>query len=310
MKIITDTPSGAAAIVGPYPPFTRSAVGENPSGLAAPIARLFGEAPLYVADSDDSTWSHLFIVGEAAASQYDAVVDLRQQGAELPHGILCLALSGTRFHGQRGRNWASPPGNLYLTACFTPGQPIINFGTGFCILAAVSLIDAIDAVPSLSGKAGIKWVNDIFIDDAKVAGYLTYTQNMSGMVTAAVIGIGLNVETTPAVPPDPFVPAVTSIAEMCPAGETCRQADLFVSLTDALAGNYRLLKAGHYAGLLDTYRERSIIMGRQVDIVSDPAAGSSERIASGRVVDIGENLEIYLEGNSTPVTRGRLILKS
>ena len=41
-----------------------------------------------------------------------------------------------------------------------------------------AVVDALDAVPGLEGRARIKWVNDILIGDAKVAGILAYTQTL------------------------------------------------------------------------------------------------------------------------------------
>ena len=41
-------------------------------------------------------------------------------------------------------------------------------------------------------------------------------------------------------------------------------------------------------------------------VYSDPMDGSPQITAQGKVLDIGENLELYLEGFRDPVTRGRI----
>ena len=82
-------------------------------------------------------------------------------------------------------------------------------------------MDTIDTIPELSGKAGIKWVNDVLIDGAKVSGVLAYTQQEGDNVTAATLGIGLNLKTTPRIDPSPFVPRAASLTDFCPNREYC-----------------------------------------------------------------------------------------
>jgi hypothetical protein len=60
--------------------------------------------------------------------------------------------------------------------------------------------------------------------------------------------------------------------------------------------------------LLDSYRKRSLVIGQCVKILSDTPGKEQEEIASGIVKDIGDNLELILEGEKNPVTKGRLIL--
>jgi hypothetical protein len=52
------------------------------------------------------------------------------------------------------------------------------------------------------------------------------------------------------------------------------------------------------------------VIGREVSVYPDVGGDTSEELVSGRVVSVGENLELYLEGVKTPVLKGRLVLKS
>jgi len=273
------------------------------------VGKLYGRRPfrrtvLYTGHR----WKYLFIVEKTEVSQYDAMVDLANDNIELPDGILCLAGSGTGLHGQRGRSWAGLPGNIHLVVYTRPEREIINFGTGFVILSAVSVINAIDAVPELGKKAAIKWVNDIYIDNAKVSGFLTHTASVDKTVTSAILGIGLNVETAPNIKPDDFVPATCALCELVKDRESCSLSSVFSNLINALDENYNLLISDQYRQLLDWYRHRSMIVGHRVKIMSDPTDGSADVIAEGVLARIGENLELYLMKRSEPITRGRLIL--
>ena len=279
-------------------------------GLAVVAQRIFGETTISCAEIDsDHEFQHLFIVEHAEKSQYDLMVGLCKENVHLPHGILCFAGSGSRFHGQRSRDWESPPGNIYLTAFFAPGREIDHFGPGFIILPAVSVIDTIDSLSGLEGQASTKWVNDILIDDAKVAGVLTYTSAMGDDVTGVVLGIGLNVETRPQISPDPFASKAACLRDLSRDADGCDVTTALGKLIDHLSKNYRLLSDNRYAELLDVYLGRSAVIGKDVTICSDDVDSGSEVVASGVIEAIGENLELHLKGRSEPITRGRLIIK-
>jgi BirA family biotin operon repressor/biotin-[acetyl-CoA-carboxylase] ligase len=257
----------------------------------------------------EKLWNQLFLVESASQSQYDLLIELNRAGESLPDGVLCIAGDGKKFHGFRGRAWTASRGNLHVSVNFAPAQSIDHFGAGFMILAAVSVVEAIDSVPGLENRAGIKWVNDILINDAKVCGVLAYTQTMADAVTSAVLGIGLNVETTPPVTRTLFVPKAGSLCDFTSDRRTCNPAYLLEALMMSLDRNYRSLIKGNYSALLNRYRERSIIIGRDVDVLSDDSAVGSQVLASGRVKGLGQDLELILEGSERPISKGRLVLK-
>jgi BirA family biotin operon repressor/biotin-[acetyl-CoA-carboxylase] ligase len=253
-------------------------------------------------------WNYLFLVEAASHSHFDRLVELGRRGSVLPSGILCLAGSGKQFHGFNGRPWSAPPGNIYLAVYLAPHQPIDHAGTAFTVLAAVSVLDAIDDVPALHGRAGIKWVNDVLIDNAKVAGVLAYTQSEGDAITGVVLGIGLNVETTPLVESTPFVPRVGSLREFVPEAERCDQHMVFQRLIIALESNYSTLVGGDYAVLLDRYRQRSVAVDRHVTLCSEASAGDEGVVARGRVIGLSDDLALEIEGHDKPFSKGRLIL--
>jgi len=280
-------------------------------GLESLTERLYRGQRLYEASIEiESVWKYLFMVEKAPVSQYDVVVDLCQQNLDLPDRILCLAGSGEKFHGNRRRNWAALPGNIHLTAHLKPDLLMSALGIGFTIISALAVVEAIDRIPGLAGRAMIKWVNDIIIDDAKVSGFLTHTLSLEGRITSAIIGIGLNVESAPAITPDRFIGRAASLKEFTPDSAECDQRIVFEYLTEALQNNYSLLAEGQLSSLLDRYRERSLITGRLVEIIPDSVHGANDKLIRGRVLSIGPHLEIYLEGREAPVTRGRLVLIS
>jgi BirA family biotin operon repressor/biotin-[acetyl-CoA-carboxylase] ligase len=277
--------------------------------LSPLMQRLYGERPLnQISRRSEGRWEYVFIVKKAPSSHFDHLIQLRQTNIELPDGIICHAGSGRKLHGQRGRSWAAREGNIHLSVYLAPKQIIKRYHTGFPILVAASIIDTIDTLKGLQGRAGIKWVNDVLIDGAKVAGFLVHTFSSMDTVIAAVLGIGLNVEKTPRVKPDPYVPKVCSLRDFVQESSLCTLSEVLTKLLECLDNNYNRLLDGKYSELLDSYRKRSLVVGQSVKILSDTPGKKQKEIASGIVKEIGENLELVLDGGKKPVTKGRLIL--
>ncbi len=278
-------------------------------GLSHLIKELYGEKFVYKGLSrSEGRWKYGFIVKEAPSSHFDHLIQLSQKNVDFPDGIVCLAGSGQGFHGQRGRPWAAPEGNIHLSVYFAPNQKIKGYHIGFPVLAAVSLIDTLDVMEGLEGRAKIKWVNDVLIDGAKVAGFLVHTLSSEDRVIAVILGIGLNVEKTPRVQRDPFVPKVGSLRNFVQDSSICNRKKVLIQLLDCLDKNYNHLLEGKFQKLLDSYRMRSLVIGQSVRILPDTPEEGQQEIASGIVKAIGENLELFLEGEKKPVTKGRLIL--
>jgi BirA family biotin operon repressor/biotin-[acetyl-CoA-carboxylase] ligase len=246
----------------------------------------------------------------AERSHFDLLIELSRAGARLPDRVLCLAGAGKRFHGFKDRAWSAPPGNTYLSAYLRPTYAVERPATSFTVLAAVSVVDAIDSMPGLEDTAGIKWVNDIIIDDAKVGGVLAYTQSAGETTNAAVLGIGVNVETVPEVERTPFVPRVGTLKGAGSRPAECTQRSFFPALAAALDTNYSRLLAGEYEALLERYRERSLIVGHQVTLCAEEPGPELDVIAHGRATAIGDGLELAIEGYDQPFTKGRLIIGS
>jgi biotin-[acetyl-CoA-carboxylase] ligase BirA-like protein len=308
MIACTDSPDYARTMLGPDVNWRQIRATSLEHALAMLAGQLYHTTELETGEVGSiESWRYLFLTEKSSTSQYDAVVDLCQMNVGLPDSLLCLAGSGERHHGLRGRQWAALPGNIHLTAHMTPNQKTSVLGIGLTLISALAVTSTIDSLPGLKGRAMIKWVNDICIDEAKVAGFLTHSMCQQDMVTNAVVGIGLNVETTPTLPADKFVYRTTSLREHVANPNLCSQQIVFVRLADNLRQQYNRLITGELAAMLDEYRERSMIIGKKVEVLPDSPHDTHQPVA-GTVESIGDNLELNLLGYDRPITRGRLVL--
>jgi BirA family biotin operon repressor/biotin-[acetyl-CoA-carboxylase] ligase len=312
MDIYTDSLSYASQLIEENAVWKHltSSQADKDARLYPLVQCLFGDGVFYRTSSVTwNDWNGVFLMENPSRSLYDLLVEMSRSDVGIPDKIICLAGSSLHCHGQRGRPWVALAGNLHLTVHFAPNRKIQNFGSGFPALAAVSVIQALDDLDFLEKKASIKWVNDIVIDGAKVAGFLAHSQSKLSVVSNAILGIGLNVTRSPDFKPDPFVPKTASLSSFLKKKATCTQKAVLEKLMNRLHDNYALMLSGKAVRLIEFYRERSVVLGRKVRVFSDPLKGEPEMMAAGKVVHIGENLELYLEGVTKPVTRGRLIME-
>ncbi len=108
-----------------------------------------------------------------------------------------VADSQTRGRGRKGRSWISPPGTgLYLSIA-VPRTGILE--AWFPLTCAVASLTAIQSLLTKSRCAKlpsirIKWPNDLYIGNGKIAGMLC--ELASGSESSAwIIGIGINIST-------------------------------------------------------------------------------------------------------------------
>lgn len=311
MNLCTDSLPFAEQWFCPAPRWESCLSGRVQTECRCAVQHLLAGAPIASASIDlPRPWHSMVLVKHAARSQFDILVSVMRAGRVLPDGLICLAGSGEGFHGQRGRAWAAVPGNIHLSVFLSPGLYLNDIATGLTVLPAVSLVQTLDSIPGLENRAGIRWVNDIVVDGSKLAGFLVHTQSGAGKVTGAVFGIGLNVEAVPSVAPTTFIPSVTALHAHVSDPRMCSRSLIFHRLLHFLAQNYEKLIAGRTTELLEFYRERSVIIGRHVEVYADSGGDGLKRSAGGMVVSIGDRLELILAGERQAVFGGRLVVES
>jgi BirA family transcriptional regulator, biotin operon repressor / biotin---[acetyl-CoA-carboxylase] ligase len=104
-----------------------------------------------------------------------------------------VATSQTSGRGRRGRNWASPEGNLYFTAALDADGIAAGQLPLFTLYAALRLTHRLNKIKGVSG-AWLKWPNDIWVGRKKLVGMLAELVAAKGR-KALVLGIGVNLNT-------------------------------------------------------------------------------------------------------------------
>jgi BirA family biotin operon repressor/biotin-[acetyl-CoA-carboxylase] ligase len=142
-------------------------------------------------------------VGQSAINELhvDLVVDSTNQrlldlisGSDI-HGIAWLAEYQSRGRGRRGGSWLAPPGS---GLCLSLGW---RFDAPPSSMSALSLVVGIAVVRALNqlgaSKLNLKWPNDIYHRERKLAGILIEMRSEFGGPCTVAIGIGVNIALSP-----------------------------------------------------------------------------------------------------------------
>ncbi|MEY4603371.1 MAG: hypothetical protein RIT43_663 [Bacteroidota bacterium] len=113
---------------------------------------------------------------------------------KLSHGSVILADEQSSGRGQRGAKWESNPGmNALLTVLLEPAN--LSVSSQF-ILTKVASLAVSGALTRLGVPTHIKWPNDIYTNDKKIAGILIENTIGSEFISNSLVGIGINVNQT------------------------------------------------------------------------------------------------------------------
>jgi BirA family biotin operon repressor/biotin-[acetyl-CoA-carboxylase] ligase len=109
---------------------------------------------------------------------------------ELKSGDACVAEYQHAGRGRRGRQWVSPFGaNLYLSMFWRLEQgPAAAIGLSL----AVGIVMAEVLCKLGAEQVRVKWPNDLYLNDKKLAGILVELTGKTGDAAQLVIGAGIN----------------------------------------------------------------------------------------------------------------------
>ncbi|HEY6159671.1 MAG TPA: biotin--[acetyl-CoA-carboxylase] ligase [Bacteroidia bacterium] len=172
------------------------------------------------------------------------------RGFDLPEGTVVRAREQFSGRGQRGNGWESEPGKN-ITASFIFRPSFIGAAQQFMMSKAVALavsdlvLNYIKSVP-----VRIKWPNDIYCGNKKIAGLLIENILQQQSITACVAGIGLNVNQ------EIFTHSVNPTSFKLLVDKEVAPEEVFEKLCESLEARYLELRAGKCRELDRDYLHR------------------------------------------------------
>jgi len=217
------------------------------------------------------------LIRDSVKSTNDELQQLARDGA--PHGLVLLAHEQLSGRGRRGNSWSAAAGeNLTFSILLRPEEtkahwPRLALATGLAVA---------ESLEEFGCTAGIKWPNDVWIEQRKVAGIL-----VEAGADFVIVGIGINVHTTEF--PAEIADSATSL-QLALGRAPGRERVLEAAIRRFAVRHTRI--GGDFPLLVEAINQRCVLNGARVVLIT--ASGPK----SGVVRGISPNGELLLETSS------------
>jgi len=228
---------------------------------------------------------------------------LREKAAHgASEGYVLAAEEQLAGKGRQGRSFHSPAKHgVYFSLLLKPGSKT-NEAQLITSAAAVAAARAIEEVIGVS--VGIKWVNDLFVNEKKVCGILTEAvfDMESGLIDHAIVGIGINITRPESGYPEEIADIVTALADQS-ADIGNRRNRLIAATLDQFWAFYQNLDQREF---LPEYRVRSIILGKEIRVIAPNG------VRSARALEIDNDCRLvvrYDDGQAEALGSGEISIR-
>ena len=228
---------------------------------------------------------------ETKSTQTDAKEGIEAGNKE---NTLYLSTCQTAGRGRFQRPYYSPSqGGIYMSLHIQPNLPYEKLPS-YTLLVAAAVYKAIKNLTMI--EVDIKWVNDIYFKNKKIAGILTeaMTSVETGLVTDVIIGLGINFAIEDF--PEDLKEKAGSL--FMPAAPITRN--------ELISEIWRCFYQTAPEELLYLYKEHSLVLGREVSFIQDQTKkkGVAKDISNkGQLlIQLDDQTEIWLNSGEISLT--------
>ncbi len=252
----------------------------------------------YLAETGANT-PKLFIYDEVGSTNDEALKYAKEHPGE---EAVFIAGRQTAGRGRRGREFYSPKDTgLYMSFLIYPKADFSEAALYTC-MTAVALSKSIKSALGIDTK--IKWVNDIFLEDKKVAGILTEgiasVEDMS--LSHVVIGAGTNIY-------DPYEGFPGKLKDIAGFLLTERQEGAREKLAAKFITELLSYVHGNHPDFVQEYRDLSMLIGKYVRVETFKE-NTKKKYALVTGIDDKCGLQVrYEDGHEETLSSGEVSVK-
>jgi BirA family transcriptional regulator, biotin operon repressor / biotin---[acetyl-CoA-carboxylase] ligase len=219
---------------------------------------------------------------------------MRRAKAGQMEPILLVAEKQTAGRGRLGREWhdLAPRDETLPALTFSFGLPLspINW-------SGLSLAVGLSIATSLHADLGLKWPNDLWLNDRKLAGILIETCAV-GNQRFVVIGVGINITEPQA---DQTLPALQLrrppawLQELIPSIDA---PDVLLRIAPDLVQTLLVFAEQGFAHFQERFNQRDVLRNRQISVddnIADSNNKTLDRKTSGIALGVNRNGELEIQ---------------
>ena len=224
--------------------------------------------------------SNLFYFKNLPSTNSHAATMIRENGVKEGTVIYTNYQSAGRGHG--GNKWESEENkNLLISIVLYPS--LINPPDQFLLSMSLSL-GICDFLQRYTSSISIKWPNDIYVNNDKIAGILIENSIMGDLIEHSIAGIGININQVRFKSDAPNPVSLTILT-----GEQYDLHDCLINLTADLDKRYQDLVSGDFESIKRDYLKylyRNHIWSKYSD---------QEGIFTGRIINVNNTGQLVIE---------------
>ncbi len=201
----------------------------------------------------------LTVLGSATSTN-DLALEAARGGAA--HGATFVADEQTEGRGRQGRRWFAAPGESLLFSCLIRPALRPAQAAALPLAAGLAVREVVSRHVPATVPVAIKWPNDVLASQRKICGVLVESQIRGSELSAAVIGVGLNLRTL--VFPEELAHSATSMAAL--GSEPLEAEAILIELLQELSRNIGIVEKDGLQALAPDLERHDALKGRRVDV--------------------------------------------
>lgn len=198
-------------------------------------------------------------------------------------GECLLAETQTAGRGRRGRQWHSPFGSQYIMSMYWRIDQGPAAAMGLSLAIGVAVVKALESMGYQ--ELGLKWPNDVYLKNRKLAGILVEMAAAVGGVCHLVIGTGINLQ----LPEELIQKMDQPCAHLAEQGITVDKNVFCIQMINTLREHLSAFETNGLSAFLNDWNRLDIFIDKPVKVIQ------GEQIIKGIYRGINEQGNMLLQ---------------